>query len=100
MAAILTTPFEVALQIASRAKAKRLSMNLSQQGLSERAAVSLAAIKKFEHTGKIALESILKLALTLDSLGDFTRLFQQPAPETYATLDELLKQKTRQRGRQ
>lgn len=93
------TPPEMAYHIAQRAKDKRLEQNLSQHSLSERSGVSLAVLKKFERTGKISLESLLKLALALGSLAEFTQLFRPALPETAKTLDELLKQKTRKRGR-
>ncbi len=48
---------------------------------------------------KISLESLLKLALVLDSLKDFMDVFKPKRPEDYLTLDDLLKQKTRKRGR-
>lgn len=95
-----STPSEMAMRIAATAKEMRLSLNLSQETLSERSGVSWGVIKKFERTGKISLESLLKLALTLGSLDDFTGLFKAPAPQTFATLDELLKKKTRKRGRE
>lgn len=93
------TPPEIALQLANRARKKRLSFNLSQQSLSSRSGVSLGVIKKFERTGKISLESVLKLAIVLESLNDFSEVFK-PKPLTKApTLDALLNQKTRKRGR-
>ena len=94
----LMTPLEIAGHIAKKAKEKRLEQNLSQRTLSERSNVSLGVLKKFERTGKISLESLLKLALALGCLGDFITLFNSMPPEAALTLDELLKQKTRKRG--
>ncbi len=93
------TPFEMAIKIASSAKEKRLSLNMTQQNLSQRSGVSLSVLKKFETTGKISLESLLKLALVLDSLGEFLEVFKAKKTESFKTLDELIKQKTRKRGR-
>ena len=95
----LFTPYEIAQQIAHRAQQKRLFLNFSQQSLSKQSGVSLSVLKKFERTGKISLESLLKLALTLGALDDFAVLFKETAPEAFPTLDALLKQKTRKRGR-
>lgn len=89
----------MARHIAKRAQAKRLSLNLSQKTLAERSGVSFGALKKFERTGKISLESLLKIALVLGCLEDFMMPFQPPAPETLLSLDQLLNDKTRQRGR-
>lgn len=94
------TPQEVALHLAKQVRSKRLSLNFSQKTLSEHSGVSFGVIKKFERTGKISLESLLKIALALNSLGDFENLFRQPPPETFFSLDDLLKDRTRKRGRQ
>lgn len=99
IAAILLAPVEVAQHMAKAAKARRLSLNLSQQSLAERSGVSLGALKKFEQKAKISLESLLKLALTLDRLNDFVTLFKEESPQDFATLDELINQKQRSRGR-
>jgi len=96
---ILNSPHDVMLKIAKKAKDKRLSLNLSQQSLSDSSAVSFGVIKKFERTGKISLESLLKIALVLDSLESFSDLFNLKPLESYTSLDSLLDQKTRKRGR-
>lgn len=100
IALILMSPREVAKQIAKFARAKRLSLNLSQQSLSQRSDVSFSVIKKFESTGKISLESLLKIALVIGCLEEFTTLFQPAPPQEAATLDELINEKKRKRGRQ
>ncbi|MEI8125988.1 MAG: helix-turn-helix transcriptional regulator [Parachlamydiaceae bacterium] len=95
----LSTPNDLTLLIAAKAKEKRLFFNFTQQTLSERSGVSFGVIKKFERTGKISLESLLKIALVLDSLAEFSALFTAKPLESYSTLDQLLKQKKRKRGR-
>lgn len=81
-------------------QAKRLSLNLSQQTLSERSGVSYGVLKKFERTGQISLESLLKIALALGTLDEFNNLFKPVAPEMLTSIDELINDKTRKRGRQ
>lgn len=83
--------------IALQARARRLALQLTQVGLEERSGVSLGSIKRFERTGKIALESLLKIAMALDCLRDFDSLFASPT--TPSRLDDLFKHpKTRKRG--
>lgn len=96
---ILLTPFETSHIIARSVRKKRLFLNLSQQSLSRASGVSYAVIKKFELTGKISLESLLKIAAALSCLNDFLELFKQSIPLEVTSLDELMRQKTRQRGR-
>ena len=96
---ILISTSEMAGYIALAAKEKRLALNLSQKSLSERSGVSFGVIKKFERTGKISLESLLKLALTLGALKDFSTLFGPAPPEEMRSLDEIIQDKSRKRGR-
>ncbi len=93
------TPYEVMVQIAQRASEKRLELDFSQKTLSERSGVSLGVLKKFERTGKISLESLLKLALVLDSLKGFAEVFPPKPLESYISLVQILKKKNRRRGR-
>jgi transcriptional regulator with XRE-family HTH domain len=96
---IFKTPSEMVLQLAVKAKDKRLSLNLSQKTLSERSGVSYGVLKKFERTGQISLGSLLKIALSLNALKEFDVLFDPKKPEEVASLDELIHEKHRKRGR-
>lgn len=97
----LKTPQEIQAELADRFKARRLAMNLTQEGLATRAGVSWGSLKRFERTGLIALNSLLKLAHVLDCLGDFDRLCADDRRAfKSATLDEILaKPKQRRKGR-
>jgi transcriptional regulator with XRE-family HTH domain len=95
----MTLPQEMQKQIAQKVRAKRLALDLSQQTLSEKSAVSYGVLKKFERTGQISLESLLKLAVVLGSMHDFSMLFNADMPQNAASLDELIENETRKRGR-
>ena len=95
----MITPQEMLKRIAEKARAKRLSLDLSQLTLSERSGVSYGVLKKFERTGRISLESLLKLGLILGSLGDFDLVFAPNKPEEALSLDELMQDNKRKRGR-
>ena len=84
--------------LATRAKARRLEMNLTQEGLSVRPGIPIATYRHFERTGKISLEGLLHVAYALDALDDFDAIFNAPR---YASLDEALDatQKNRKRGK-
>ena len=97
---LMKSPHEVAQDIAKRSQAKRLSLNLSQQSLSQKSGVSYSTLKKFERTGQISLESLLKIALALDEFDQFDNLFSKREEDLPASIDQLFEeQKTRQRGR-
>lgn len=97
----LRTPRDVQRDLAARFKARRLALNLTQEGLAARSGVSWSSLKRFEHTGLIALESLLKLAIVLDCLSDFDRVCADDGSSLAGkSLDEILREpKTRRKGR-
>ena len=95
----MITPQEMQKKIALAARTKRLELNLSQQTLSLRSGVSYGVLKKFERTGQVSLESLLKLALVLGAMDDFNAVFAPDAPENALSLDALIEDSSRKRGR-
>lgn len=87
----INTPNSITQHLKENFKAKRLSMNLTQEGLSARSGVSLGSLKRFETTGQISLESLLKIAFILDSLDDFLDIAKVKEVE-FKTIDDLLKE--------
>ena len=82
---------EVQSGIASRFKARRLAMNLTQRELAARSGLTLSSLKRFEREGLIALDSLLNLALVLDCLDDFQLLAAASSPiAATQSLDALL----------
>ena len=70
------TPSEVSLELAKRLKEIRRQLKLSQADLADRSGVSLGSLKRFENSGRISLESLLKLAHLLGKLKEFENLLQ------------------------
>ena len=98
MIVYLRTVQEVRTGIAARFKDRRLAMNLTQGGLAARSGVTWSSLKRFERHGLIALESLLKLALVLDCLGDFDKLAAESLQVAAAqSLDALLATPTSRR---
>lgn len=90
LSTVLKLPEEIQQDIATKAKALRRSKKISQKELSNRSGVSFGSIKRFEISGKISLDSLLKIALVLDSLAPFEQLFM-PDTSLPKSLDELMK---------
>lgn len=95
----IKSPFEVAKEVAKKAQEKRLKLNLSQQTLSEKSGVSYGTLKKFEQKGQISLESLLKIALVLGDIEQFEHLFAETDNKSPSSIDELLAEHPRKRGR-
>lgn len=70
------TPSEVSKDLAQRHKLLRKKLRLSQKEMAERSGVSLGSLKRFENSGKISLDALLKLAHLSGRLKDFDSIFQ------------------------
>lgn len=102
MALTLKSPADVQSEVRDRFKARRLALDLTQAGLAKRSGVALGSLKRFETTGLIAFDSLLKLALVLECLQDFDHVAAPNDARTLAnrSLDDVLAEaKPRKKGR-
>ena len=83
----ISTPNEIAKQIAAKVKARRLELNLTQEGIAARAGIKFATYRRFEQTGEISLKGLLQIGFALNALSDFDALFAQ---KQYQSLDDVL----------
>lgn len=72
----LQTPYDVQRELAARARARRLELNITQAELAERSGVSLGSLRRFETTGEVSLRAFLELAFVLGELKEFSALFR------------------------
>lgn len=97
----INTADSVMLTLKENFKNRRLSFDLTQEGLANKSGVSLGSLKRFETSGQISLESLLKLAVILECLDDFLHIAQENK-QTINSIDELLEKKEsvkKQRGK-
>lgn len=94
----ISSPNDVAKQIAARVKTRRLELNLTQEGLAARSGMKFATYRRFEQTGEISLRGLLQIGFALNALSDFDALF---AHKQYQSLDDVLSEQdlVRKRGR-
>lgn len=92
------SPQDICKVVSGRVKSRRLELNLTQSGLAARAGVNTETYRKFERTGEISLQNLVKLAFALDMTSDFNTLFAQ---RQYQNLDDLLESEgsNRKRGK-
>ncbi|MEN9913867.1 MAG: hypothetical protein RL528_601 [Bacteroidota bacterium] len=69
-------PTDILKELAQRTKTLRKEYKMSQSELAQRANVSLGSYKRFETSGHISLDSLLKIAFILGKLNDFETVFQ------------------------
>lgn len=65
------------LKIAIRLRTIRRKKKVSQEQLWLLSSVSLGSIKRFERTGDISLDSLIKIATALDQLDSIEQLFKK-----------------------
>lgn len=98
---LLITPEKAQKKLAEDARARRLQMELTQEGLAQRSGVPLPTLRKFEQKGAISLESFLKLQMVLGGLEDILKATQIKEAE-FSSIDEVLvagRAPTRKRGK-
>lgn len=91
---------KVQMKIVENIRARRLQMELTQEGLSVRAGVALSTLRKFEQKGEISLESFLKILSVVGGLEEIMDVLK-PKEQNFKSIDEVLKNReksTRKRG--
>src|SRR4051812_50069357 len=83
----LQTPAEVVAGIAERARALRVARGWTQAELADRSGVALDTLRRFERTGKIALERLVRIAVVLGAVRPLGELFAPPPAATLADLE-------------
>jgi transcriptional regulator with XRE-family HTH domain len=82
------TAKEILAEIARRAHDARISVGLRQKDLADKAGVSLGTLRRFERTGDVGTEAVVKVAIALNKEREFLELFPPNDPRT---LDEALR---------
>ncbi len=98
---LLTSPAKAQLKIAENLRARRVAMELTQEGLAERSGVPLATLRKFEQKGIISLEALIKMLIVTGGVEDLIDVLK-PLKPAFKTIDDVLKdndEAVRKRGR-
>lgn len=80
------TPFLVRQELAKKVKEIRKSKKYSQQELAVRSNVSLGSYKRFEQTGHISLDALLRIVFVLNRLDEFDKLLM---PDNMEEIEKL-----------
>jgi len=88
-------PHDIMLELANKFREVRKKNKLSRAELSERSGVSESSIKRFELTGKISLESLLRITQLVDCLSDFEHVFD--SKESNDDVEKLFSNKTKRK---
>ena len=88
----MESPAEASKAVAIREKARRRAMGVTQKQLSEQSGVSLGALRRFEQTGQIAFESLVRISRALSCDQEVGALFSKPA---YRSIQEVIDEQGR-----
>ncbi len=72
------TPGEASRSLADRAKTLRLLKKWKRSTLAKRSGVTDASLKRFEQTGKVSLENLLKIMHALGRIQEIDLLLNPP----------------------
>ncbi len=84
----LNTPEEVVLKLAKRAKELRLLKKWTRATLSKKSGVTASSLKRFEQTGKVSFDNLLKLVFCLGRMGEFEELLKAPIAKSIKDLEQ------------
>lgn len=92
----MKSPLDIIMDVSQRMRRRRIDSNLTQRELAARSNISYSSLRLFEETGKISLESLVKIAFVLGAQGEFENLFPARPPRT---IDDVVERPARQRAR-
>ena len=84
------TPSEMMETLKSKFRARRKAFGYTQTELAERSGVSLGSLKRFERSGQISLESLLKLAFVLECLEGFNGVCEERDVVGFEGIEEII----------
>jgi transcriptional regulator with XRE-family HTH domain len=91
----LRSPLDSAHEVALREKVRRRKLGITQERLATMSGVSVGSIRRFEQTGAIAFESLVRIMRALDCEDELSALFSKPA---YRSIQEVIDEQ-REAGR-
>lgn len=83
---------EIGMSIATRVRARRKELKLTQEKVSRKSGVPLSTYKRFEQSGLVSLDALVQIAIALGYEDDFDALF---AKRGYASIEEVIHDRKR-----
>ena len=83
---------EINNDIAQKIVRLRKRKKITQKQLAARSGVSLGSLKRFEQSGEISLQSLTKIAITLDVENELEDLFNNVP---FASIEEVINEQTK-----
>lgn len=95
---IIDTPKDDLLKIAKKFKEIRLDQNLKRKTLAIKSGVSESSLKRFEVTGEISLNSLVKISNVLNVRNWIASILEENYYESLEAIIDKQKRKKKKRG--
>ena len=89
------TPKDLCLETAKKTVARRKALRITQKELADMTGVSFASVRRFETTGQISFESLVRIAIALDVKDDIKNLFQER--KVYRSIQDVIDEANQKR---
>lgn len=97
MSISIHTPLELVQGIGLRARELRLSRNMTQDELADRAGIGVASVRRFEKDGTTTLDTLARIACALNAGGDLDAIFRRDVPESLDVFERPVRQRASRR---
>lgn len=84
---VLDNADDISRQVAEDFRKRRVEKNITRQRISELSGVPLSTVARFEQKGRIAFESLVRLAMALGYTTELRNIFSTPKYDTMEELD-------------
>ena len=85
--------YELQMYIASKIKKERISQNMTQKEIAQKANIPLSTYRRFEQKGEGSMKDFLKILTVLKRVGDLEHLLRGSEYSPVAEYEALQKQK-------
>ena len=92
---IFDTPKDICIDTAKKAVARRKALRITQKELADMTGVSFASVRRFETTGQISFESLVRIAIALDVKDDIKNIFQER--KVYRSIQDVIDEANQKR---
>lgn len=89
------TPGDICLETARKVVARRKTLRITQRELAGMTGVSFASVRRFETTGQISFESLVRIAIALDMKEDVKNLFLER--KVYKSIQDVIDEANQKR---
>lgn len=89
---------DIAAEISSEFRRRRIEKNLTRKQIAEQAGVALSNVARFEQKALISLENLIRLAMALGYTSELRHIFSRPKYQTLEELEQIRQNQTKKKA--